>query len=317
MPSERIGDAGDEIRGGGAFHRDGLRLGLPHGTRIGQPEAGGIESHPAEEPARIGDVGLRHPATGHGVGESVDPAVRLRLPDDPAVGVVLVPQVDDAARVLEREHASERVVGVPRDAAGGIGHARQPSAGVVFVADRPARVIACLRDAMAAVVGEVDRPLAVRRRDPGEPEEARRVAHERQPVAEAVGDEPDGGLHRGRGAFGIRKAQFGAVLQDHAPAVRPVAPRPPGHLGAEERARRLVMHERAPEWFRSSGSPPVADSDVTAPSTQRSHQIAPTASGPACLDTLSRLPVSRIEDVSRHHFESMPPAPPRQRWPLR
>ena len=177
---------------------------------------------------RVGDRGLGQRGADDRVREGKDPTVCLGLANHAPLGVVLVGEIGDVARVGDaRDALAGAVVVVVRHPPGRVGDGRQTPLGVVAVLDGAADRIGDQRDAAGIVVGQAEAP-AGRLRDAGneaEPARARAwgLARDGDGVAVAVGDR--------REASGVGEADDPVVAVDGAVLVTDLEVELAGELG--------------------------------------------------------------------------------------
>src|SRR5262249_43935312 len=91
--------------------------------------------------------------------------VRQSLFDYPATyRIVLIGEIDDSARVLNRKHAIGRVIGVFGDTVFGVGDLPKPPACIVVVNNRSTDIVSRLGNSSTGIVSKLD-PAVVRRDD--------------------------------------------------------------------------------------------------------------------------------------------------------
>src|SRR5262245_31663658 len=72
------------------------------------------------------------------IGEAPESTIGLRLLDDPSLSVVVVGDINDSARIGDRQNSTDGIIGVAGEAAGRIGDGVEAQGqGIVAVADGP------------------------------------------------------------------------------------------------------------------------------------------------------------------------------------
>ena len=177
---------------------------------------------------RVGDRGLGQRGADDRVREGKDPTVCLGLANHAPLGVVLVGEIGDVARVGDaRDPLARAIVAVARHPPGRVGDGRQAPLGVVGVLDSAADRVGDQRDVARVIVGK-GHTAASRLRDAGneaEPARARagRLPRDGDGVAVAVGDR--------REASGVCEADDPVVAVDGAVLVTDLEVELAGELG--------------------------------------------------------------------------------------
>src|SRR5690349_14411895 len=113
---------------------------------IGERISVGAESDFSQVTARISYVCSNHITSTDGANtttvsqaaglasvELVGPAIYLNLLIHPVVGIVVIREIDDLSRVLDRRHVVVGIVAKSRDATIGVGHGPETSRSIVSV----------------------------------------------------------------------------------------------------------------------------------------------------------------------------------------
>ena len=120
----------------------GLLFRCPEGAGIGQHVAVGIEGHPPDVTARVGDKGLRNLAVRvYRVLESVRAPVCLGLLDDSASVIISVGEEDNSPSIPDRKHSIGDVVRIFRHTFRGVDYFSQAPLIVIVIADDPPYIV--------------------------------------------------------------------------------------------------------------------------------------------------------------------------------